>query len=206
MLVHIIADYGFGDLAFAEVVQRIKFICRMLSQCSRACCHTCGWILYRAVSKRFPAGTIIYHNVAPREDDEQARPANAGERLAFHGYQLCALSASTLAMPSPSYAMRLHYAGLLLLQKARSFGLVTCFRKRQLLLLGQPDAVAEKIPFRYTRRTPIASPTLTAGNLKTTIKHDVNNVRDGSSVRLRIGDREQKRSPAMVALQSNLDS
>ncbi len=25
MLVHIIADYGFGDLAFAEVVQRIKF-------------------------------------------------------------------------------------------------------------------------------------------------------------------------------------
>ena len=24
MLVHIIADYGFGDLAFAEVVQRIK--------------------------------------------------------------------------------------------------------------------------------------------------------------------------------------
>jgi len=39
-------------------------------------------------------------------------------------------------LPSPSYAMRLHYAGLLLLQKARSFGLVTCFRKRQLLLLG----------------------------------------------------------------------
>jgi len=25
MLVHIIADYGVGDLAFAEVVQRIKF-------------------------------------------------------------------------------------------------------------------------------------------------------------------------------------
>lgn len=25
MLVHIIADYGQGDLAFAEVVQRIKF-------------------------------------------------------------------------------------------------------------------------------------------------------------------------------------
>ncbi len=24
MLVHIIADYGFGDLAFAEVVQRIR--------------------------------------------------------------------------------------------------------------------------------------------------------------------------------------
>ena len=25
MLVHIVADYGVGDLAFAEVVQRIKF-------------------------------------------------------------------------------------------------------------------------------------------------------------------------------------
>ena len=30
-----------------------------------------------------PAGTIIYHNVAPRADDEEARSGNAGERLAF---------------------------------------------------------------------------------------------------------------------------
>jgi len=58
--------------------------------------------------------------------------------------------------------MRLHYAGLLLLQKARSFGLVTCFRKRQLLLLGQPDAVAEKIPLQIYHDVGIASPTLTA--------------------------------------------
>jgi len=87
---------------------------------ARACCHTCGWI-HRAVSKRFPPGTIIYHNVAPREDDEQARAGNAGERLAFARLPtVCALSASTLAMPSPSYAMRLHYAGLLAAEGSQS--------------------------------------------------------------------------------------
>lgn len=30
-----------------------------------------------------PPGTLIYHNVAPREDDESARAGNAGERLAY---------------------------------------------------------------------------------------------------------------------------
>jgi hypothetical protein len=30
-----------------------------------------------------PAGTLIYHNVAPREDDAEARRGNAGERLAY---------------------------------------------------------------------------------------------------------------------------
>src|SRR5205085_12100130 len=30
-----------------------------------------------------PAGTLIYHNVAPRQDDHDARPGNAGERLAY---------------------------------------------------------------------------------------------------------------------------
>src|ERR687885_1100887 len=30
-----------------------------------------------------PPGTLNYHNVAPREDDEEAREHNEGERLAF---------------------------------------------------------------------------------------------------------------------------
>ncbi len=30
-----------------------------------------------------PPGTIVYHNVAPRADDDEARAGNEGERLAF---------------------------------------------------------------------------------------------------------------------------
>src|SRR5947209_18976488 len=87
MLVHIVADYGQGDLAFAEVVQRIK---SLLSDAEPVCIPVppfatlaAGFCIAQLGLNRAPAGTLIYHNVAPREDDPQARQENAGERLAF---------------------------------------------------------------------------------------------------------------------------
>ncbi|MDZ7955786.1 hypothetical protein [Nostoc sp. DedQUE09] len=89
MLVHIIADYGFGDLAFAEVVQRIKLHLpdaqAILTPVPAIATLAAGFCIAQLGLNQAPAGTIIiiYHNVAPREDDEQARFGNAGERLAF---------------------------------------------------------------------------------------------------------------------------
>ena len=87
MLVHIIADYGFGDLAFAEVVQRIKFYLpdaeTILTPVPPFATLAAGFCIAQLGLNDSPAGTIIYHNVAPREDDEQVRKGNAGERLAF---------------------------------------------------------------------------------------------------------------------------
>ena len=87
MLFHIIADYGFGDLAFAEVVQRIKFYLPdaepILTPVPAFATIAAGFCIAQLGLNDSPAGTIIYHNVAPREDDEQARAGNAGERLAF---------------------------------------------------------------------------------------------------------------------------
>jgi len=37
MLIHVIADYGPGDLAFAEVAQRIKLACRTPSRSTLLC-------------------------------------------------------------------------------------------------------------------------------------------------------------------------
>src|SRR4051794_22668677 len=87
MLVHIIADYGQGDLAFAEVVQRIKSFLPdaepVLVPVPPFATLAAGFCIAQLGLNPAPAGTLIYHNVAPREDDEQARQDNEGERLAY---------------------------------------------------------------------------------------------------------------------------
>jgi hypothetical protein len=88
MLVHIIADYGpAGDLAFAEVVQRIKSHLPdaepVLTPVPPFATLAAGFCVAQLALNEAPVGTLIYHNVAPREDDPNARAGNAGERLAF---------------------------------------------------------------------------------------------------------------------------
>src|SRR5438270_4550502 len=87
MLVHIVADYGHGDLAFAEVVQRIHLYLPdaepVLTPVPPFATLAAGFCVAQLGLNEAPAGTILYHNVAPRRDDPHARPGNAGERLAF---------------------------------------------------------------------------------------------------------------------------
>jgi hypothetical protein len=87
VLVHIVADYGHGDLAFAEVVQRIK--CHLpdaepvLTSVPSFSTLAAGFCTAQLALNQAPAGTLVYHNVAPREDEQEPRQANRGERLAF---------------------------------------------------------------------------------------------------------------------------
>src|SRR5918999_1114323 len=87
MLIHIVADYGAGDLAFAEVVQRIRLYLPdaepVLTPVPPFATLAAGFCIAQLGLNDAPAGTIIYHNVAPRQDLEEAREANAGERPAF---------------------------------------------------------------------------------------------------------------------------
>src|SRR5947208_16253709 len=87
MLVHIIADYGQGDLAFAEVVQRIKSFLPdadpVLTPVPPFSTLAAGFCIAQLGLNPAPAGTLIYHNVAPREDDDAVREQNEGERLVF---------------------------------------------------------------------------------------------------------------------------
>jgi hypothetical protein len=87
VLVHVVADYGEGDLAFAEVAQRL------LARLPDAHVHAtavgafdtlaAGFCVAQLALNAGAPGTVIYHNVAPRADDPDARRANAGERLAW---------------------------------------------------------------------------------------------------------------------------
>lgn len=201
MLVHIIADYGQGDLAFAEVVQRIKFYLPdaepMLTPVPTFATLAAGFCIAQLGLNCAPAGTIIYHNVAPREDDEQVRAGNAGERLAFArlptGVRVLGVNAGYAFSFVRDVAVELCWAAV------ASVG--SQFRSRDVfpqalaaIALGQPDAIAEKIPPEDIPDVPQNRIVYIDGygNLKTTIKHDPNNVRDGSTVRLRIGDKEHE--------------
>ena len=87
MLVHVVADYGPGDLAFAEVAQRIRLHLPdaelLYTPVPPFATLAAGFCVAQLGLNPAPPGTVIYHNVAPREDEEEARAGNEGERLAF---------------------------------------------------------------------------------------------------------------------------
>lgn len=85
MLVHLVADYGFGDLAFAEVRQQLA-----LHLPAADVAHlpvpafdtlSAGFCVGQLARTDGPTDRIVYSNVAPRADEEDSRPGNEGERL-----------------------------------------------------------------------------------------------------------------------------
>ncbi len=201
MLVHIIADYGFGDLAFAEVVQRIKLHLPdaepILTPVPAFATLAAGFCVAQLGLNKAPTGTIIYHNVAPREDDEQARAGNAGERLAFArlstGVRVIGVNAGYAFSLVRDLAEELRWAAV------AAEG--SQFRSRDLfpqaaaaIALGQPDALGELISPSDIPDVPLNCIGYIDGygNLKTTIKYDASKASDGSSIRLQIGEVEQE--------------
>ncbi|MBD2093974.1 SAM-dependent chlorinase/fluorinase [Trichocoleus sp. FACHB-591] len=200
MLIHIIADYGQGDLAFAEVVQRIRLYLPdaepILTPVPAFSTLAAGFCVAQLGLNEAPAGTIIYHNVAPRQDDEQARTENAGERLAFarlpNGVRVMGVNAGHAFSFVRDAAAELCWAAV------AAEG--SQFRSRDLfpqaaaaIALGQPEALDDVLE-------PTDIPDIPEnciayidgyGNLKTTIKQSDRKAEVGSAISVRIGDTEQ---------------
>ena len=85
MLVHLIADYGAGDLAYAEVRQRLALHLPgaevVYTPVPPFDTVSAGFALAQLALTDGPRGRLLYVNVAPRQDDDDPRPGNAGERL-----------------------------------------------------------------------------------------------------------------------------
>ncbi|MEV4348022.1 hypothetical protein AB0J83_26500 [Actinoplanes sp. NPDC049596] len=86
MLITVVADYGLGDLAFAEVRQRFA---RLLPEAEVSAVPvpafdtvSAGFCVAQLAFGDGPADRIVYANVAPRADEDEARADNAGEPLA----------------------------------------------------------------------------------------------------------------------------
>src|SRR5919112_2546471 len=85
MLVTVVADYGTGDLAFAEVRQRLALL---LPEADVAAIPvppfdtvSAGFCVAQLAFGEGPPDRVIYANVAPRQDEDEPREDNAGERL-----------------------------------------------------------------------------------------------------------------------------
>lgn len=85
MLVQVVADYGVGDLAYAEVRQRLA-----LHLPAADVAYTpvrpfdtlaAGFCVAQLALGDGPPDRIVYHNVAPRADEEEPREDNEGEGL-----------------------------------------------------------------------------------------------------------------------------
>jgi S-adenosylmethionine hydrolase len=87
MFISLIADYGAGDPAFAEVKQRLLVEIpdaqiHELSVPPFSTLATGFWIAQLGLNPG-PAERLIYHNCAPRQDDPEARRDNEGEGLTY---------------------------------------------------------------------------------------------------------------------------
>ena len=85
MLLTVVADYGTGDLAFAEVRQRFA---RLLPDADVVAVPvppfdtvSAGFCVAQLAFGDGPAGRVVYANVAPRQDEDRPRPDNEGEAL-----------------------------------------------------------------------------------------------------------------------------
>lgn len=88
MLLHLVADFGPGDLAFAEVVQRLHLHLPepptvMPTPVPPFATLTAGFCVAQLALTDAPPGAVVFHNVAPRRDDAAPRRDQAGEGLAF---------------------------------------------------------------------------------------------------------------------------
>jgi S-adenosylmethionine hydrolase len=85
VLVHLVADYGMGDLAFAEVAQRLVQHLPdaqvVLTPVPAFDTLSAGFCIAQLALTDGPVDRVVYCNVAPREDETDPRPANQGERL-----------------------------------------------------------------------------------------------------------------------------
>lgn len=87
MLLHLIADFGPNDLAFAEITQRFKLVLpeaeAVVTPVPPFATLAAGFCAAQLAFNDAPPGTVVFHNVAPRQDEAAARRNNDGERLAY---------------------------------------------------------------------------------------------------------------------------
>jgi S-adenosylmethionine hydrolase len=87
LTIHLIADYGTGDPAFTEVMQKLTLLkpdIRVfpVSVTPFSTIATGFWTYQLAMVNPLP-GAVIYTNTAPRRDLKESREKNEGERLVY---------------------------------------------------------------------------------------------------------------------------
>ncbi|RJR15081.1 hypothetical protein C4579_03370 [Candidatus Microgenomates bacterium] len=87
LFIQMIADYGVGDPAFGEVIQKLYLLERNINVVPTSVpkfstIATGFWTYQYAIQNPVP-DMMIYTNTAPRKDKKESRDKNEGERLVF---------------------------------------------------------------------------------------------------------------------------
>lgn len=99
--IHIIADYGYNDIAFAEVTQRFKHLLpntdiQVTTTPPFSTLNT-GFLISQLALYNPSKYLFIFSNTAPRKDDKKKRYENEGEKLKYaklkNGAEICAVDA-----------------------------------------------------------------------------------------------------------------
>lgn len=197
MFISLIADYGIGDPAFAEVTQRLLMALpssqiSLLSVPPFSTLATGFWIAQLGFNPG-PSDRLIYHNCAPRQDDAEPRLDNEGEGLTYallpNGVKVVGVNAGYTLSFIKDHAQVLHTV------KVSRGG--SQFRSRDVFptaaaaiaqsdfsLLGEelkpsqlPDAPSDRVAWIDGY-----------GNIKTTIPAPTVNLNPEAKVIIRVGD------------------
>lgn len=116
MFIILIADYGNGDPAFAEVTQRLLMALpgsqvHSVTVPAFSTLATGFWIAQLGLNPGSP-DRLIYHNCAPRQDDKQPRLDNEGEGLTYallsNGVTVVGVNAGYSLSFIKEYSQKLH--------------------------------------------------------------------------------------------------
>jgi S-adenosylmethionine hydrolase len=194
MLITVVADYGTGDLAFAEVRQTFA---ELLPDAQVAALSvppfdtvSAGFCVAQLAFGAGPADRVIYANVAPRQDEDEAREDNAGERLVA-----TRLPSGVLVVGADSGASLSFVAGEgVPLHAVQVPDAGSQFRSRDVfpaavagLVRGDGDLLGEVVPIGPAPQRSVVY-TDGYGNLKTSWFEPPAGT--GTTVRIRIGDAE----------------
>jgi hypothetical protein len=197
MFICLIADYGTGDPAFAEVTQRLMMALpssqvNLLSVPPFSTLATGFWIAQLGLNPG-PSDRLIYHNCAPRQDDKEPRQDNEGEGLTYallpNGVKVVGVNAGYTLSFIKNQAKALHVvnvsrAGSQFRSRDVFPGAAAALAKDDFTLLG--DAMnPDKIPDPPTDRVAWIDG---YGNIKTTIPAHTVELEPQTKVVIRIGD------------------
>jgi hypothetical protein len=179
MLVHVVADYGpAGDLAFAEVAQQLAAALPTAMVVATPVgpfdTLAAGFVVAQLALNEGPAERVVFHNVAPRQDESDARRANEGERFTLGE----APNGTLVVGPNSGHSLAfLQGEAALWYLNVPAAG--SQFRSRDFLpaavgrlVDGDRGAVGEPVPVELVPDVPadVVAYTDGYGNLKTTLE------------------------------------
>jgi S-adenosylmethionine hydrolase len=193
MLLHLIADFGVGDLAFAEVTQHLHVHLPdahvVATPVPPFQTLAAGFCVAQLALAPAPEGMVVFHNVAPRRDDTGVRRDQEGEALA------CARTPAgvTVVGVNAGYAFSFLRSAGVEVRAVRAAAGGSQFRSRDVF----PEAVARVVagdeaawgpPLALERIPPVPQSRLAYvdgfGNLKTTVPAEA--LEPGTHVRVSV--------------------